>query len=100
VAILGHAINNGVAAASFLLGWQAQNDQPPDWMLASGAVLLVVGGYAALRVLSLPSPHPAEEVRPDEREPAIRHRRAVGPWIFWVLACAASAVRLIRLPLR
>ncbi|MGZ6142082.1 MAG: CPBP family intramembrane glutamic endopeptidase [Myxococcales bacterium] len=55
-AIIGHAINNGIAGGAFLLGWEDPDLPPPAWVLVLGAVLLVAGVVALVRVLRKPSP--------------------------------------------
>lgn len=53
-AILAHAVNNGIAGGAFLLGYEDPQAPPPTWVLALGAVLLVAGIAAAVRVLRKP----------------------------------------------
>jgi len=61
-AIIGHAVNNGVAGAAFLLGWEDPDLPPPAWVLALGATLLIVGVALLLRVLRESPGTDAEEV--------------------------------------
>jgi membrane protease YdiL (CAAX protease family) len=64
-AIIGHAVNNGIAGGAFMLGWEDPDLPPPGWVIAVGAVLLVVGLVALVRVLRKPSPAEAVvETRP------------------------------------
>jgi membrane protease YdiL (CAAX protease family) len=65
-AIIGHAVNNGIAGGAFLLGWEDPDLPPPPWVLVLGAVLLVVGVIALVRLLRRPSP--AEAIA-DRRPP-------------------------------
>jgi membrane protease YdiL (CAAX protease family) len=64
-AVLGHAVNNGIAGGAFLLGYEDPDLPPPPWVLALGAVLLIAGIVLLYRVLRAPSPAPpVEEERP------------------------------------
>ncbi|MCA1826418.1 MAG: CPBP family intramembrane metalloprotease [Myxococcales bacterium] len=64
-AIIGHAVNNGIAGGAFLLGWEDPDLPPPPWVLALGAVLLLIGVIGLVRVLRRPSPgEAAAERRP------------------------------------
>jgi membrane protease YdiL (CAAX protease family) len=60
-AVLGHAVNNGIAGGAFLLGMEDPDVAPPVWVLLLGAALLACFVYALVRVLRLPTPAPAEE---------------------------------------
>jgi membrane protease YdiL (CAAX protease family) len=55
-AVIGHAVNNGIAGGAFLLGWEDPELPPPPWVLALGAFLFVIGVIALVRVLRKPSP--------------------------------------------
>ena len=60
-AILGHAVNNGIAGGAFLLGWEDPDLPPPTWVLALGAALFLAGLWQLGRLLrSRPEPD-AEE---------------------------------------
>jgi membrane protease YdiL (CAAX protease family) len=61
-AMIGHAVNNGVAATAFLLGWEDPDLPPPAWVLALGVTLLIAGAGLLLRVLRHSSTDDAEEV--------------------------------------
>src|SRR3954470_9858576 len=61
-AIIGHAVNNGVAGTAFLLGWEDPDLPPPPWVLALGATLLIAGAAVLLRVLRQSPGIDAEEV--------------------------------------
>jgi len=90
-AVLGHAVNNGIAGGAFLLGWEDPDLPPPAWALALGATLFVVGIVALFRVLRAPSPGPAvEEPRPP-RWPA-----ALGMAGLWIAAIAIGLSSLHR----
>jgi membrane protease YdiL (CAAX protease family) len=60
-AVIGHAVNNGVAGAAFLLGWEDPDLPPPPWVLALGATLLIAGIGLLARVLRQSSGADAEE---------------------------------------
>ncbi len=82
-AVLGHAVNNGIAGGAFMLGWEDPDLPPPAWALALGAVLLLAGVVALVRVLRAPSPAPAvEEARPP------RKAAAAGMAALWIAAIA------------
>ena len=61
-AVLGHAVNNGIAGGAFLLGWEDPDLPPPAWVLALGATLLVAGVWQLARLLRSVPPSDAEEV--------------------------------------
>jgi len=69
-AVIGHAVNNGIAGGAFMLGYEDPDLPPPPWVLALGALLLVVGFVLLVRVLRRPSPSPAVE-QPRERSLAL-----------------------------
>ena len=71
-AVLGHAVNNGIAGGAFLLGYEDPNVPPPPSVLALGAVLFLAGLVLLVRVLRRPTPAPAAE------EPRARSLPAVG----------------------
>lgn len=50
-AVLGHAVNNGIAGGAFMLGFEDPDVPPPPWLLAVGLLLLVVGIAALVRLL-------------------------------------------------
>ena len=53
-AVIGHAVNNGIAGMAFVLGWQDPT-VPPHWaVLVLGALLLMVGIGVLARVLGSP----------------------------------------------
>ena len=80
-AILGHAVNNGIAGAAFLLGYEDPDLPPPPPVLALGAALLIVGLLLLVRVVRRPSPTPAIE------EPGERNLLAAGALgAIWVAA--------------
>jgi len=64
-AVIGHAVNNGIAGGAFLIGWEDPELPPPVWVLALGAVLLVAGVIALVRVVRRPTPaEPVADRRP------------------------------------
>jgi membrane protease YdiL (CAAX protease family) len=64
-AMLGHAVNNGIAGGAFMLGWEDPDLPPPVWVLVLGGSLLVAGIVLLVRLLRAPPPEPAiEEPRP------------------------------------
>jgi hypothetical protein len=64
-AMLGHAVNNGIAGGAFMLGWEDPDLPPPVWVLVLGGSLLVAGIALLVRLLRAPPPEPAiEEPRP------------------------------------
>lgn len=60
-AVIGHAVNNGIAGAAFMMGYEDPDIPPPPAILVLGAVLLIVGLVLAVRVLRRPSPGPPVE---------------------------------------
>ena len=89
-AVLGHAVNNGIAGAAFMLGYEDPDLPPPAWVLLLGAALLVAGIVALVRVMRAPSPAaPVEESR-GPRWPAAAALAAL--WIAAV-AMGVSALR-------
>ena len=103
-AVLGHALNNAIAAASFLAGLQDPSAPPPTWMLLSGAVLLVAAVVLGARALRAPTPAPASEERDvaatatAERDAggrsAVDHRRSLPLWLAWAIASGAGLWQL------
>src|SRR3954471_12023096 len=57
-AMIGHAVNNGIAGGAFMLGFEDPDLPPPPWILALGATFLVAGIALLVRVLRAPSPAP------------------------------------------
>ncbi len=90
-AILGHAVNNGIAGGAFLLGWEDPDLPPPAWVLALGAVLLAAGLVALVRVLRKPSP--AEAVA-ERREPNWAAAGALA--LVWIASVAVGVSSLRR----
>jgi membrane protease YdiL (CAAX protease family) len=80
-AVLGHAVNNGIAGGAFLLGMEDPDLPPPAWVLALGAALLIAGLFLFSRVVAKQTSAPAEE------EPAPVGRAAAGGLLLvWVCA--------------
>lgn len=89
--VLGHAVNNGIAGAAFMLGYEDPDLPPPVWALVVGAALLLAGSFALVRVLRAPSPSaPWEESR------APRRAWAVALAAVWIASVAAGVVVLLR----
>ena len=61
-AVIGHAVNNGIAGGAFLLGWEDPDLPPPPQVLALGATLFVAGAWQLVRLLRRPMPDDAEEL--------------------------------------
>lgn len=101
-AVVCHAVNNGVAAAAFVLGLQDPTKAPPAWFLALGGLLLFAGGALAIRRLREAPGATAEELRlrPDEADAdSFRLGRAwplVAVWAAAVLLGAAQLAVLLR----
>ena len=55
-AVIGHAVNNGIAGGAFILGWEDPDVAPPGWVLALGGALFVAGIVALARLLRRPAP--------------------------------------------
>ena len=90
-AVLGHAVNNGIAGAAFMLGYEDPDLPPPAWVLVLGAALLAVGIVLLVRVLRAPSPAaPVEESR-RPRWPA-----AIALGVVWLSAVAVGVSSLRR----
>jgi membrane protease YdiL (CAAX protease family) len=67
-AVVAHAVNNAVAAAAFILGWQDPTQPPPAWFLVLGAVLFLVAIDLARRALRRPPLREPIELRLDETD--------------------------------
>lgn len=90
-AVLGHAVNNGIAGAAFMLGYEDPDLPPPVWVLLLGAALLLAGLVALVRVLRAPSPAaPLEESR-GPRWPA-----AIALAVLWIASVAIGVSSLRR----
>jgi CAAX protease family protein len=61
-AIIGHAVNNGIAGVAFLLGLEDPDLPPPAWMLLLGGALFAAGVYLLVRMLRTHPVRDAEEV--------------------------------------
>jgi len=61
-AILGHAVNNGIAGGAFLLGWEDPDLPPPPWVLLLGAALFAAGVFLLVRLLRTRPVADAEEI--------------------------------------
>ncbi|MFL5373627.1 MAG: CPBP family intramembrane glutamic endopeptidase [Myxococcales bacterium] len=93
--VLCHAVNNGIAGAAFLLGWEDPASPPPVWLLVLGAILLVAGIVAAVRVLRRPAPF-APEVPEDFSQPTgFRRFRSPELLAIWVCAVLVAAGQML-----
>lgn len=61
-AVIGHAVNNGIAGGAFLLGWEDPEVPPPPWVLALGGTLFVAGLWQLFRLLRAPPLPDSQEV--------------------------------------
>jgi membrane protease YdiL (CAAX protease family) len=61
-AVLGHAVNNGIAGVAFLLGWEDPDLPPPPSVLVLGGALLGVGIVLLVRLLRRHGVRDAEEL--------------------------------------
>jgi len=91
-AILGHAVNNGVAGTAFLAGWEDPDLPPPAWVLALGATLLIGGAMLLVRVLRDSPGTDAEEV---PGGPGPRFAMALG--VVWIGALVWGVRMLLAL---
>jgi membrane protease YdiL (CAAX protease family) len=87
-AVIGHAVNNGIAGGAFLLGFEDPNVPPPPWLLAAGAVLFLGWLVLLTRVLRRPPQVLALEER---RPPNWLAAAALGA--VWVLGFLQNFVR-------
>jgi len=91
-AIIGHAVNNGIAGGAFMLGMQDPDEEPPGWVIAVGAVLLLTAIHALVRLVRQPRSLAAEE------QPA--RRRTGATWslaVFWTASAIWGARFWLRL---
>lgn len=61
-AVIGHAVNNGIAGGAFLLGWEDPDVPPPPWVLALGGTLFVAGLWQLFRLVRAGPASDSEEV--------------------------------------
>ena len=110
-AMLGHALNNGLAGVWFLLGLQSTgrappawaitlgidnpDAPPPTWVMIAGALLVLLGVYFLRQIFSRPSP--ADEEDASARAPHAGFLRALPLTSVWLLAAAAGAFELLHL---
>jgi uncharacterized protein len=94
--ILCHAVNNGIAGVSFVLGWEDPSIPPPPWLLWLGGALLVIGLVAAAAVLARDRP-PAPELAAAPGEPArLRPLRAPALEAIWLASVVAGLGQLTK----
>jgi uncharacterized protein len=93
--VICHAVNNGIAGAAFLLGWEDPNTPPPVWLLLLGGALLAGGIVLAVRLVRHPAPF-APELPEDLSEPT-RFRPFRSPVLvaIWVGAVATAAGQML-----
>jgi uncharacterized protein len=88
-AVLGHALNNGIAGFAFLQGWEDPDIPPPWYVLAIGAALAIAGFYALARTLR-------REWRVEEERTAPRPIGAIVLGLLWGGTFGWSVVWLVR----
>jgi membrane protease YdiL (CAAX protease family) len=88
-AIVGHAVNNGIAACAFVLGYQDPDLPTPPWVLGLGAVLLVVGTALLVKVLRRAPP-----LREEHVPPRLSAGGALG--FVWTVALAAGIIAFVK----
>jgi membrane protease YdiL (CAAX protease family) len=92
--ILCHAVNNGIAGVSFVMGWEDPSIPPPPWLLWVGGALLLIGLVAAAAVLARDRP-PAPELPAVAGEPVrMRPLRAPALEAIWVASIVAGLGQL------
>jgi membrane protease YdiL (CAAX protease family) len=91
VAVIGHAVNNGIAGTAFILGYEDPDLPPPAWLLALGATLFLAGLVLLVRVLRAPSPAAPVEETTAPRWPAVVALAAL-----WIAAVVIGATSLRR----
>ncbi len=95
-AVIGHAVNNGIAGVAFMLGFEDPDIPPPPWLLAIGASLLIVGLVLIVRIVRRPSPAPAREEPGDERGRGFNFSRVWGLAGLWGASLIGGLVLLLR----
>jgi len=91
-AVIGHAVNNGIAGMAFVLGWQDPT-VPPHWaVLVLGALLLIVGIGVLARVLGS-SPRTALI---DEQRVPPKYALAALLALLWLAAFLRGASQMLR----
>ena len=90
-AVLAHAVNNGIAGAAFMLGFEDPEAPPPRWVLLLGALLLVGGVVLAARVLRGRTGETGLEQEAKGRKPWAWALFAV-----WAVSAALGAVQLLQ----
>jgi len=91
-AVIGHAVNNGIAGTAFLLGLEDPEVPPPPLILALGATLLVAGLWQLARLLRSAPESDAEEIAGG---PGKGIAAVLG--LFWVIAVVWGAREIIAL---
>ncbi|HWE25413.1 MAG TPA: CPBP family intramembrane glutamic endopeptidase [Myxococcales bacterium] len=95
--VLCHAMNNALAGAAFLLGWEDPSVPPSPLLLAAGALLSVGGVVLAVRVLrNFPREQLALTAIAQERAQFDRLWTA-GLVAIWILAVALGVAQTARL---
>ena len=91
--VLAHAVNNGIAGAAFMLGYEDPDAPPPRSILLLGLLLLIAAMAVAIRVLwrRRGAPIAVEEQGPD------RKRWAWALFALWAVAAALGTPQAIRL---
>ncbi len=89
--VLAHAVNNGIAGAAFMMGFEDPDSPPPRWVLLLGLVLLIGGVVLAVRVLRRRREEPVVE-----EGAAGRARWAWALSAVWAVSAVLGALRLLR----
>jgi membrane protease YdiL (CAAX protease family) len=88
--VLAHAVNNGIAGAAFMMGFEYPDAPPPRWVLLLGVVLLIGGVVLAVRVLLRHRETPVVE-----EDAAGRARWAWALSTVWAVSAVLGALRLL-----
>ncbi len=89
--VVAHAVNNGIAGAAFMMGFEDPDSPPPRWVLLLGFVLLIAFVVLAARVL-----WPRREEPLVEKEASGRQRWAWALSAVWAVSAVLGALQLLR----
>jgi membrane protease YdiL (CAAX protease family) len=90
-AVIGHAVNNGIAGMAFVLGWQDPAVPPHPVVLVLGALLLIVGIGVLARVLR----SPARDALIDEQRVSPQYALAALLALLWLAAFFRGASQML-----